>query len=167
MSYFPDEWKKAHVYPVFKKSDPSYPGNYRPISLQSCIGKQMKRCVHKYVYNFIVQNNILSPYQSGFVKGASTTNQLLYIYNDICKALDEGKEIRMVFCDISKAFNRVWHKGLMEKKLLFIGINGPLYKWFHSYLSNRKQRDVIRNSLFDWCSVSAGMPQGSILGPLL
>ncbi len=63
----------------------------------------MERCVHKYLYNYVVANNKLTSYQSGFIKGESTVNQLTYIYNDICKALDDGKEVRAVFCDISKA----------------------------------------------------------------
>ncbi len=71
----------------------------------------MERCVHKHLYNYLIDNNMLTPLQSGFKRGDSTTNQLIYIYNDICKALDDGKEVRVVFCDISKAFDRVWHKG--------------------------------------------------------
>ncbi len=93
-------------------------------------------------------------------------NQLIYIYNDICKALDEGKEVRAVFCDISKAFDRVWHRGLLYK-LSSAGIHGPLLNWFSSYLSQRRQRVVYCNSSSSWSSVNAGVPQGSILGPLL
>ncbi len=126
----------------------------------------MERCVHKYVYNFAIAHGKLTPYQSGFVKGDSTVNQLAYIYNDICKALDEGKEVRAVFCDISKAFDRVWHRGLLFK-LSSLGICGSLHKWFSSYLSQRQQRVVCSNSSSQWISINAGVPQGSILGPLL
>ncbi len=81
-SAFPYSWKLANVTPIFKKSDPTDPQNYRPISLLSCLGKLMERCVHKYLYNFITINNKLTPFQSGFRKGDSTVNQLTYIYND-------------------------------------------------------------------------------------
>ncbi len=165
-SVFPSPWKLANVTPIFKKSDPTDPQNYRPISLLSCIGKLMERCVHKYLYNFLITNNKLTPFQSGFIKGDSTVNQLTYIYNDICKALDEGKEVRAVFCDISKAFDRVWHKGLLYK-LSSLGITGSLPDFFSSYLSKRRQRVVYGNSSSSWASINAGVPQGSILGPLL
>ncbi len=152
--------------PIFKKSDPSNPQNYRPISLLSCIGKLMERCIHKHLYNFIADNKILTSFQSGFIKGDSTVNQLVYVYNDICKALDDGKEVRAVFCDISKAFDRVWHRGLLFK-LSSIGVTGCLYQWFASYLSSRKQRVVYANASSEWSYINAGVPQGSILGPLL
>ncbi len=126
----------------------------------------MERCIHKHLYNYIVANDILTKFQSGFIKGDSTVNQLSYVYNDICKALDDGKEVRAVFCDISKAFDRVWHRGLIFK-LSSIGINGCLLKWFSSYLSSRKQRVVYANASSQWSSINAGVPQGSILGPLL
>ena len=162
----PNIYKQGNVSPIFKKADPSDPTNYRPISLLSCVGKLMERCVFKYIYNFIINNNILTKLQSGFIRGDSTTNQLLYIYNDFCKAIDEGKEVRVVFCDISKAFDRVWHRGLLHK-LYHIGIRGDLLNWFKNYLMNRQQRVVLNNTNSDWMSLSAGVPQGSILGPLL
>ncbi len=165
-SHFPSSWKLANVAPIFKKSDPSNPQNYRPISLLSCIGKLMERCIHKALYNYVVENSILTSFQSGFVKGDSTVNQLAYIYNDICKALDEGKEVRAVFCDISKAFDRVWHRGLLFK-LSCIGISGSLLEWFSSYLSQRQQRVVYANASSIWSTINAGVPQGSIVGPLL
>ena len=108
----------------------------------------------------------MSCLQSGFVSGDSTVNQLADIYNTFCKALDEGKEVRAVFCDISKAFDRVWHKGLLFK-LRKAGINGQLLDWFSNYLTNRKQRFVIPGAVSNWTFMKAGVPQGSILGPLL
>ena len=126
----------------------------------------MERCVHKNLYNYITANNLLTHHQSGFIRGDSTVNQLAYIYNDICRAVDDGKEVRAVFCDISKAFDRVWHRGLLFK-LDHLGIQGNLLSWFKSYLSARKQRVVYANTSSSWCNVSAGVPQGSILGPLL
>ena len=91
---------------------------------------------------------------------------LLFLYDSFCEALDDGKEIRVVFCDISKAFDRVWHRGLLCK-LKAAGVTSTALKWFQSYLSNRKQRVVLPGVLSDWKSIKAGVPQGSILGPLL
>ena len=75
----------------------------------------MERCVYKHVHNFLVDKNVITSFQSGFTKNDSAVNQLLDITNDFGRALDQGKEIRVVFCDISKAFDRVWHKGLLYK----------------------------------------------------
>ena len=118
----PSTWKEANVSPVHKKDDPSIISNYRPISLLNTVGKVMEKIVHKHVFNFCRDNSILTALQSGFVPGDSTVNQLIDLYNTFCKALDEGKEVRAVFCDISKAFDRVWHRGLLYK-LRRIGIS--------------------------------------------
>ncbi len=165
-SIVPDVWKEANVTPIFKKNDPSVTANYRPISLLSAIGKAFEKIVHKRLFDFLAENNILSPLQSGFVPCDSTANQLVDIYNTFCKALDDGKEVRAIFCDISKAFDRVWHKGLIYK-LETTGIKGRLLNWFHDYLSNRRQRVVIPGATSDWAYIKAGVPQGSTLGPLL
>ena len=92
-------------------------------------------------------------------------NRLLYITNEFGKALDDRKEVRVIFCDVSKAFDRVWHMGLLTK-LESIGIQGPLLSWIESYLLDRKQRVVINGCCSDWRDVCAGVPQGSIMGPL-
>ena len=88
------------------------------------------------------------------------------MYNTFCKALDDCKEVRAIFCDISKAFDRVWHRGLLYK-LRRAGITGSLLSWFSHYLQDRKQRVVLPGASSNWSSVQAGVPQGSILGPLL
>ncbi|MCG8048301.1 MAG: reverse transcriptase family protein [Candidatus Thiodiazotropha endolucinida] len=163
---FPQAWKLANVTPVFKKGDKQLPNNYRPISLLSGLGKTMERLVHKHVYNYCIQNNILTASQSGFIQGDSTTYQLLQLYDTFCEAVDNGKEVRVVFLDITKAFDRVWHKGLLHK-LVAIGISDNLLNWFASYLSSRKQRVVINGKTSSYQTVPAGVPQGSILGPLL
>ena len=166
LSTFPSEWKYANVTPVFKKDCPSNLKNYRPISLISILAKVMERLVYKHIYNYLIDNNLITSHQSGFTPGDSAVNQLLYITNEFGRALDEGKEVRVVFCDISKAFDRVWHKGLL-RKLESIGIRGSLLSWVKNYLSERKQRVVINNSTSSWRDINAGVPQGSILGPLL
>ena len=127
--YFPSSWKEANVTPIYKKDDKSLPSNYRPISLLSQSAKVMERCVHKYPHNYVISNHILTPLQSGFVHGDSTTYQLLHAYHQFCEAVDNGKEVRSVFCDISKAFDRVWHKGLLHK-LRGIGCSEKILLWF-------------------------------------
>ena len=163
---FPEIWKQANVSPLYKKDDPSLACNYRPISLLSTVGKVMEKIVHKHIFNYFKDHNIITCLQSGFVPGDSTVNQLVDIYNTFCKALDDGLEVRAVFCDISKAFDRVWHKGLLFK-LKRAGINGLLLDWLTNYLTDRKQRVVIPGGTSDWEFIKAGVPQGSILGPLL
>ena len=162
----PNIWKEANVSPIHKKNDPSDVSNYRPTSLLSTVSKVLEKNVHKYLFNFFRDNNVITAFQSVFVPGDSTVNQLIDIYNTFCKALDEGKEVRAIFCDISKAFDRVRHKGLLFK-LKSAGVSGSLLTWFSDYPNDRKQRVVLPGASSSWTSVKAGVPQGSILGPLL
>ena len=127
-SKVPQAWKEANVTPVFEKDDPSDFKNYRPISLLSTLGKVMEKIVHKHVFYFLNANSVITSLQSGFVPGDSTVNQLVYIYNTFSKALDDGLEVKAIFCDISKAFYRVWQKGLLLK-LQSVGLTGPLLEW--------------------------------------
>ena len=105
----PDIWKRANVSPVHKKDDEGSVDNYRPISLLSSVGKTMEKLVHKHVHNYLLENSIITSFQSRFTAGDSSVNPLVELYNTFCQALDEGKEVCSVFCDISKAFDRVWH----------------------------------------------------------
>ena len=135
----------------------------------SSIGKIMERCIFKHDHNFLLKNILITKFQSGFRPGDSTVNQLISISNDFGKAIDDGKEIRIqnvILCDISKVFDRVWHKGLLYK-LKSIGIDNTVLKWFESYLSNRRQQVVINGETSDTKSINAGVPQGSILDPML
>ena len=156
----------ANVLPLHKKASKHEVGNYRPISLLSCVSKVMERAVFKHLFNYFRDHFMISVYQSGFIAGDSAVNQLIHLYHIFCEAVSQGKEIRIVFCDISKAFDRVWHKGLVDK-LKNKGIRGTLLKWFISYLENRKQRVVINGQCSQWGQIKAGVPQGSVLGPLL
>ena len=122
--------------------------------------------MHKHISNCLKQNHVISPHQSGFQSGDSTINQLVYLNNKFLQALDEGKEIRVVFCDVSKAFNRVWHKGLLFK-LKSAGCSSQLLEWFSSYLSNRRQRVCFKGCNSSWLNINGSVPQGSILGPML
>ena len=165
-SCYPALWKDANVVPLFKKGERSQPGNYRPISLLSCIGKVFERVIFKHIYNYLVDNSLVYTYQSGFLPGHSTVHQLIEIYHNNCLALDKRELSCLIFCDISKAFDRVWHKGLI-KKIEGYGIKGNLLSWIVNYLSSRRQRVMVNNICSSYQYISAGVPQGSVLGPLL
>ena len=123
-------------------------------------------CLNTSKFNHLKNNNILSSLQSGFILGDSTVNQLTHLYHTFCEALDAGKEVRAVFCDISKANDRVWHADLIHK-LEAAGVAGEALVWFKDYLSDRRQRVILPGASSDWAYIRAGVPQGSILGPLL
>ena len=120
---FPSLWKSGRVMPLYKKGSNELPSNYRPISLLSCVGKIDERIVFKHMYNFFHANNLIYNNQSGFLPGHSTVYQLLDIYHQITQSIDAKQHTCVVFCDVSKAFDRVWHKGLLFK-LRQHGISG-------------------------------------------
>ena len=128
--------------------------------------KVFERLIFKHLHNHLRDNNVLSSLQSGFIQGDSTVNQLTFLYNTFCQALDMGKEGRVVFCDIRKAFDRVWHAGLIHKRKA-AGVQGERLKRFTNYLAERKQRIMLPGVASDWTYVLAGVPQGSILVLLL
>ena len=165
-SIFPSSWKISNVFPIFKSGDSAITSNYRPVSLLNTMEKVFESIIFKHVFNHLNDTNFFTPSQSGFLPGDSTVNQVVFLYDKICKALDEGLEIRVIFFDISKAFDKVWHKGLLYK-LHKAGIGSKLLSWFSDYLLNRYQRVVQPGAVSDLSSINAGVPQGSIVGLLL
>ena len=118
------------------------------------------------MFSFFTDNGLISQNQSGFKPGDSCINQLLSITHEIYKSFDDGWEVRGVFLDISKAFDKVWHQGVLSK-LKQNGISGNLLKLTEDFLANRYQRVVLNGQISKWAAVNAGVPPGSILGPLL
>ena len=162
----PTEWKKANVTPLFKKDKKTECSNYRPVSLLVCVSKIMERGIHNHMMEYLVKNDLISSNQSTFQKGVSTITQLLEMYDDIGHGLDRRMTTKSIYCDVSKAFDRVWHRGLLFK-LENIGIKGDLLMWIKDYLTDRMQRVVLKGGMSGWKKILAGVPQGSILGPLL
>ena len=163
---FPDSWKFANVQPIHKKNNRQIKSNYRPISLLPICGKILEKIIFDQVYSFLNDNRLISTNQSGFRPGDSTIYQLISITSNIYKTFEKHDETRALFLDISKAFDKVWHDGLIFK-LKSSGISGTLLSFFENYLQNRHQRVVLNGAMSDWSSISAGVPQGSVLGPLL
>jgi len=164
--YFPKKWKMANVVPIFKKNEKNLIKNYRPVSLLPLLGKILERLIFINLYPYIFNNKFIDDRQSGYRRGDSTVKQLLSITHEIYKAFDDSKELRAVFLDISKAFDKVWIDGLIFK-LKRIGINGTMLQMLTSFLSERKQRVTLDGVVSDWVDLEAGVPQGSLLGPIL
>lgn len=165
--YFPSSFKKAHVVPIYKKGDKQNPGNYRPVALTNHLAKIFEKLIYTRFYKHLNERNFLSPQQSGFRKNDSTVNQMIKLTHEISFNLNNRKETKAVYLDISKAFDKVWHRGLLLKLEHLCGVNATALKFFKSYLTDRKQRVILDGDCSEWGSTTAGVPQGSILGPLL
>ena len=163
---YPSLWKKANIQPVHKKDSRQISSNYRPISLLCICGKIFEKIIFDQMYAFFNENKLITEHQSGFRPGDSTINQLTSITHEIYSAFEKFDETRAVFLDISKAFDKTWHEGLIFKLKQF-GVSGNLLNLLSNYLSDRYQRVVLNGQESDWEKINAGVPQGSVLGPLL
>jgi uncharacterized protein (DUF934 family) len=160
----PREWKHANVVVIHKKGKRTDPTNYRPISLLPVCSKILERCIYNQIIPHIRPH--ISKFQHGFLAKSSTSTQLISFFNIINNYLDNREEADVIYFDLSKAFDSVPHPPLISKLQSF-GINGNLLNWFENYLSERCQRVVLDGKSSLWKKVTSGVPQGSILGPLM
>ena len=158
----PDKLKIARVIPIFKGEDEQLVQNYRPISVLPFFSKKFGKIVATYVIEFLEDYSVFYNYQFGFRK----SHAIITLVERVSKALDMGKYVVGVFLDLKKAFDTVDHTILL-RKLEQYGIRGKTLRWFESYLSNRTQYVEYNNSKSDTKIITYGVPQGSILGPLL
>lgn len=163
---FPSLWRKAYVLPLPKISNPSTLNHFRPISILPYLSKILEATVHKQITNLMTSSNYLSPYQSGFRAGHSTATALLKVTEDVRRAMDASELTVLVLIDFSNAFNAVNHDILLAV-LTNLGLSSSVIEWFSSYISGRQQAVYCNDSYSDWCDLSAGVPQGGILSPLL
>ena len=162
----PDICKKAMVTPIFKAGDVDDPGNYRPISILPILGKTIEYFVNQQLVSYVESNNILSKQQYGFRKNHSTAFLMLDLFDGIYSAKSKSLKPGILFLDIKKAFDTVNHNILL-KKLENYGIGGYVLRWLKSFLTNRWQQTKIGSLLSNHAMIKCGVPQGSILGPIL
>lgn len=166
-SVFPKIWKMSNIKPIPKCKNPTECKDFRPVSILCVLPKALEKLVHEQISEYIDCYKLSNPLQSGFKKGHSTTTALIKVTDDLRKGIDQKKVSILVLLDFSKAFDRVHHK-LLLAKLKTLGFSLAVIKWVEAYLCERLQRVLSGDSyVSDWVLFEVGVPQGSVLGPLL
>ena len=163
---FPEVWKIAKVIPLHKGGSTEELNNFRPISLLSIFDKIIEKLMHVRLYSFLEENDVFCKNQYGFKKKSNCAHSLIEMTEKIKESVDNGKFGCGIFIDLKKAFDTVNHKILLHK-LEHYGVRGAPLKWFESYLSNRKQYVYYNGVASEVLTITCGVPQGSVLGPLL
>ena len=140
--------------------------NNRPIALLCTVSTIFEKVAYKYIFNFLVDNSLIYEFQSGFMHGHSTSHQLIELTHEIMQSLDNQELICLILCDVSKAFDRVWLRGLLLE-LERYSITGNLLRWLESYISNREQQVIIKDTISLKGNIKSGVPQGSTIASLV
>ena len=165
-SRVPDDWKQQYVHPIFKKGSKSDPANYRPVALTCLLSKMLEHIIASSIHKHLESHSFLAAVQHGFRKYRSCETQLTTVISDFVNWMNQKKIIDAIVLDFSKAFDKVPHDMLLTK-LAHAGITGSTRRWIRHWLKGRKQHVVIDGEMSEPCDVSSGVPQGSVLGPLL
>ena len=162
----PLEWKEANIIPLFKKGSINKSDNYRPVSLTSVICKLLERLIKEHMVDFLVKHKLLNSSQHGFLTVRSCLTNMLCFLEEITKWIDVGSPVDIIYLDFQKAFDKVPHQRLLLK-LKAHGIGDSITDWIEQWLIDRRQRVVVDGEVSNWKSFLSGVPQGSVLGPIL